>query len=112
LRYKFAYIDEIKADADETLPAFMDARVHEALERLYRQLQVQIQPSLDEILAFYREQWGEMAKDIKIFKSSSAKLKDYCDLGELYVRDYYLKHQPFQEGKILDLEVTRFYSIG
>lgn len=41
LRYKYAYIDEVKTEAEETLPAYMDARVHEALERLYRNLQVQ-----------------------------------------------------------------------
>ena len=108
LRYKYAYIDEVKTEAEETLPAYMDARVHEALERLYRNLQVQQQQSLEEILAFYHQQWKLLAKDTRIFRSTPKKMKSYHDLGARYIRDYYLSYQPFDEGKILDLEVTDF----
>lgn len=112
LRYKYAYLDEVKTEAEETLPSFMDARVHEALERLYRHLQVQKKPTLEEILAFYHQQWRVMAKDKKILNGTPRKLKSFYDLGKKFVREYYLKYQPFDEGKVLELEVTDFMPLN
>ena len=56
-QYKLAYIDKIEAET-ESIEAFMGSRVHDALEKLYRDLmKVNRLNTLQEILDFYEEVW-------------------------------------------------------
>ncbi len=58
LQYRFRYVDKIKRDV-QGIEAFMGNRVHEVLERLYRDLLMSKRPSLDELVAQYHETWKE-----------------------------------------------------
>ena len=53
LQYKFNYIDRIKVEREDTAETFLGSLVHEALEKLYRDLQYEKLVSLDELLDFF-----------------------------------------------------------
>ncbi|RPJ04757.1 MAG: hypothetical protein EHM36_09395, partial [Deltaproteobacteria bacterium] len=56
-QYKLAYIDRIETET-EGIEAFMGSRVHDALEKLYRDLmKVDKLNTLQEILDFYHQSW-------------------------------------------------------
>ena len=48
LQYKYRYIDRIRRDV-QGIEAFMGNRVHEALEKLYKDLMMERTPALEEL---------------------------------------------------------------
>jgi putative RecB family exonuclease len=57
LRYKYAYIDKIEPEAEENVDTYLGNRVHEAMEKLYRNLDLGYLMSEKEILAFFNREW-------------------------------------------------------
>ena len=55
-QYRLHYIQKIKMDT-EGIEAFMGSRVHDALEKLYRDLKMTKLNTLEELLAFYHQIW-------------------------------------------------------
>jgi len=111
LRYKYAYIDKVRPDAEETADAYLGTRVHEALERLYRNLDCGKLMSQKELLAFYKREWEKNWPDSILIVKEDSTQEDYRRVGEKYIADYYRRYKPFKEGKILDLETTDFLSL-
>jgi putative RecB family exonuclease len=106
LRYKFAYIDKVKVEAEDTVETYLGSRVHEALEKLYRNLQFERLLSLDEVLAFFNREWDKNWSDTIIIVKKEYTQENYRKMGERYIKDYYQRHKPFDKGKILGLETT------
>jgi putative RecB family exonuclease len=111
LRYKFAYIDKVKVEAEDTVETFLGSRVHEALEKLYRNLQFERLLSIDEVLAFFNREWGKNWNDTIIIVNKEYTAENYRKMGERYLKDYYKRHKPFDKGKILGLETTNTLSL-
>lgn len=102
LQYKLKYKDRIKR-YEEGIEAFLGQRFHEAMERLYAELPFRIVP-LDELLAFYEKRWAEKWHgEVKIRKEGRTP-DEYRLLGQRFIEDYYKRHHPFDQGKILGLE--------
>jgi putative RecB family exonuclease len=112
LRYKYAYIDKIKPEAEETAESFLGARMHEALEKLYRNIGYGKLITKKELLAFFRSQWVKSWPESIILVDENLSSADYRKKGEAYLRDYYKKYKPFREGRVVDLEITRFLPLG
>jgi putative RecB family exonuclease len=106
LRYKFAYIDRVKVEVEDTVETFLGSRVHEALEKLYRNLQFERLFSVDEVLAFFNREWAKNWNDTIIIVNKEYTAENYRKMGERYLKDYYKRHTPFDSGKILGLETT------
>jgi len=106
LRYKFAYIDRVKVEAEDTVETFLGSRVHEALEKLYRNLQFERLLSVDEVLAFFNREWEKNWNEMIIIVNNEDTAENYRKMGERYLKDYYKRHKPFDKGKILGLETT------
>jgi len=106
LRYKFAYIDRIKVEAEDTVETFLGSRAHEALEKLYRNLQFERLLTVDEVLAFFNREWSKNWNDSIIIVNTDYTQENYRKMGERYLKDYYRRHKPFSEGNILGLETT------
>lgn len=51
-KFKLKYIDKVETEAEESVEAFLGVRVHETLEKLYRDLQYQKENTLDDLLDF------------------------------------------------------------
>jgi len=104
LQYRLRYVDKVKIEESETIEAFMGSRVHETLEKLYRDLRLTKTNSIDDLLSFYHENWVKnYSDDVKIIKKGYSP-ENYKDTGAKCIREYYARYLPFNEGKTLGLE--------
>lgn len=104
LQYRLRYVDKVKTDEPETIEAFMGSRVHETLEKLYRDLRLSRMNTLEELLSFYNDAWYKnYYDDIRIVKAGYTPM-NYRDTGEKCIREYYARYLPFNDGKTLGLE--------
>jgi putative RecB family exonuclease len=103
LQYKYRYIDRIRKEV-QGIEAFMGNRVHEALEKLYRDLQMERKPSLEELTSLYHRNWENLhSEKIRIVKTEYGP-EHYRKVGERCIVDFYKTYDPFQDGMTLGLE--------
>ena len=108
LQYKFAYIDKIKVEAEDTIETYLGSKVHEALEKLYRDKRFEKSTTLEELLVFYNTIWEENWKDSIIIVKKDYSADNYRKMGERMLTDYYSRHKPFDQGRIIGLETQAF----
>jgi len=110
LQYKYRYIDKIKRDR-ESIEAFMGKRVHETLEKLYKDIKVTKVPSLGDLLTFYTDAWRKnWTGNVEIIRKDYTE-ENYRKLGERCIRDYYRRYYPFDQGKTIGLEQQIFIKL-
>jgi putative RecB family exonuclease len=102
LQYKLNYIDRIKR-YEEGVEAFLGQRFHEAMEYLYAERAARIVP-LEELLASYEKQWDDTWHDEVKIRRENRTADDYKAMGRRFIEDYYKRHSPFEEGRVLGLE--------
>jgi putative RecB family exonuclease len=103
-QYKLSYIDKIEAET-ESIEAFMGSRVHDALEKLYRDLmKVDKLNTLGEILDFYQQSWEKNWKDTIQIIRKEYSIEDYQQQGKKCIAEYYRRYHPFDHGKTVGLE--------
>ncbi|MFH1211740.1 MAG: PD-(D/E)XK nuclease family protein [Candidatus Woesearchaeota archaeon] len=112
LKFKFNYIDHIETEIEETVEAFLGSRVHEALEKLYKDLKFLKLNSLQELLAFYNEEWKKSWNDGIVIVRSEYDSENYRKMGEKYISDYYNRYKPFNDSRTVGLETQSFVEIG
>ncbi len=104
LQYRLRYVDKIKLDEVETIEAFMGLRVHETLEKLYKNLRLSKTNTPEDLLSFYNENWQKYySDDIRVVREGYSP-QNYKDTGAKCIREYYSRYQPFNDGKTLGLE--------
>ncbi len=103
LKFKFSYLDRI-AREDETAESFMGSLVHETLEKLYAELKVEKENSLEELLAHYRGLWGERWNGQVRIINRAFSAEHYRLLGERCLTDYYHHYHPFRESYTVGVE--------
>ncbi len=103
LQYRFRYIDKIRRDT-QGIEAFMGNRVHEVLERLYRDLMMSKRPSLDELVSLYHENWREQFSDKVTIVKTEYTADHYRQVGERCVASYYRRYEPFDQAPTVGLE--------
>jgi putative RecB family exonuclease len=102
-KYKLQYIDRIRMDEKKSVELFLGSRVHDALEKLYKDLGFMKLLSKDELLAFYSAEWDRLwTDDITIVKEYSAE--NYREMGASYLSLYYEQYHPFDDMTIIGLE--------
>jgi putative RecB family exonuclease len=109
-QYKLAYIDKIKVET-EGIEAFMGSRVHEALEKLYRDLKVTKLNTVEDLLNFYHQSWEKNWNDMIQIVRKDYSAEDYCHLGEKCITNYYRRYYPFDHGKTLGLEEHIYFPL-
>jgi len=103
-KFKLKYLDKIETEVEQSVEAFLGSRVHETLEKLYRDLEFHKMNSLDDLLCFLRSEWEKQwSEDIVIVRDEYGKL-NYLSMAEQYVRDYYHRYEPFDQGKTISIE--------
>jgi putative RecB family exonuclease len=109
-QYRFAYIEKIETET-EGIEAFMGSRVHEALEKLYRDLKVTRLNTVEELLGFYRQSWERNWSDTVQIIRKGYEAEDYRRLGEKAITSYYGRYHPFDQGSTLGLEESVFFPL-
>ncbi len=108
LQYKFAYIDKVKVEVEDTIETFLGSRVHEALEKLYRDKRFEKLMTCEELLAYFNKIWKEKWKDSIIIVKKDYTAENYRKMGERQLTDYYNHQQPFDKGRVIGLETQDF----
>ncbi|MDO9123471.1 MAG: PD-(D/E)XK nuclease family protein, partial [Deltaproteobacteria bacterium] len=109
-QYRLHYIQKIKMDT-EGIEAFMGSRVHDALEKLYRDLKMTKLNILEELLAFYHQSWEKnWSESVQIIRKEY-HAEDYRRLGEKCITDYYKRYYPFDQGRTLGIEETIYFPL-
>ena len=103
LQYRFRYLDRIKRDV-QSIEAFMGNRVHETLEKLYRDLMMSRRTSLDELVALYQRAWRENWSERITIVKTEYTADHYRQVGERCLIGYYRRYEPFDDGQTLGLE--------
>ena len=109
-QYKLAYIDKIEVET-EGIEAFMGSRVHDALEKLYRDLKVTKLNTLEELLDFYHQSWEKNWSEMVQIIRKEYSAEDYRRLGEKCISDYYKRYYPFDQGRTLGLEENIYFPL-
>ncbi len=113
LKYRYRYVDRVRPEeAFEGIEAFMGKRVHETLERLYKDILIGRGPALAEMLEVYEENWlKNWHSDVRVVHPDY-KAEDYRTKGEDCVKKYYERYHPFDSEKTLGLEERIAVTIG
>jgi putative RecB family exonuclease len=106
LKFRFAYIENIETEIEESIESFLGSRVHEALEKLYKDLMFEKLDSIEEILEFYNEEWYKNWNEgIMVVKENEGYTpENYRRMGERFLRDYYKRYYPFNQSRTIALE--------
>lgn len=107
LQFKYHYIDKIKTEQEDTVETFLGSLVHEALEKLYKDLRFEKHLTLQELLDWFNTEWRRRwnPKTIKIVRKEYEE-ENYRSMGERYLTDYYDRYRPFDQTKTIGLETT------
>jgi len=109
-QYRLHYIQKIKVDT-KGIEAFMGSRVHDVLEKLYRDLKMTKLNTLEELINFYHQCWEKnWSETIQIIRKEY-RAEDYRSLGEKCITDYYKRYYPFDQGRTLGLEETIYFPL-
>ncbi len=112
LRFKFGYIDQVETEIKETVEAFLGKRVHEVLEKLYKDLKFQKLNSVQELLAFYNDFWEKNWNDGIVIVRDEYNQENFRKMGEKFITDYYNRYKPFNHTRTIGLETQSFVEIG
>ncbi len=103
-KFKLQYIDRVETEIEESIETFLGSRVHEVLEKLYRDLQFQKMNSVEDLLRFLHNEWEKNWSDTIVIANNEYTPENYLKMAEKYVADYYKRYYPFNQGKTIALE--------
>ncbi|HVQ00182.1 MAG TPA: PD-(D/E)XK nuclease family protein [Candidatus Thermoplasmatota archaeon] len=103
-RFKLQYIDKVETEIEESIEAYLGSRVHDALEKLYRDYEHQQLDSLEELLDFLRDEWKSNWSEAIVIVDTAYKPENYLKMAERYIADYYKRYHPFDQGRTVALE--------
>lgn len=102
-KYKFRYIENIRTET-EGIEAFVGKRVHEALEKLYKDLKMGRLHTREDLLAFYEVEWEKTWHGKVNVVREGITPGHYFELGKRCISDYYKRFHPFNQTRTLGLE--------
>ncbi|MCZ6691234.1 MAG: PD-(D/E)XK nuclease family protein [Planctomycetota bacterium] len=103
LKYRYRYIDKIRT-GKETIEPFLGLRVHETLEKLYRDVKSGLVPSLPDLLSHLSTIWDRRwHSGVRIVRPGRTA-EDYRRIGRACVETYYKKFVPFDQDRTIGLE--------
>ena len=104
LKFKYRYIDRVKVEIKDTIETYLGSRVHETLEKLYRDLRFERVLSLKDLHDYFNKKWTENWDEAIKIVNKEYSSENYRKMGERYIRDYFNRNKPFDKGKIIGLE--------
>jgi putative RecB family exonuclease len=111
LQYRMRYVDQVEVPRRESIEAFLGKRVHEALEYLYQRVEMGYVPSLTELTEHFREAWEREWTDAIHIVRSGETVAGYAAIAERCLTLYYRRHEPFDRGRTVDVEMLVTYPL-
>src|ERR1019366_9064878 len=102
-KYRFRYIENIRTDS-EGIEAFVGKRVHESLEKLYRDLKLTKLNSLEDILKFYESEWEKNWPGKGGVARGGVPPGPFFGMGPQGLGGFFPGFAPFKQGKAAGLE--------
>jgi hypothetical protein len=103
LKYKFKYLDHIPPQR-EGIELFLGNRVHNVLEKVYRNLWTGRVNRLDELKEFYAFRWNEeWHQQIHVARTGET-VDDYFAYGLDCIDNFYRENYPFKQSRTVGLE--------
>lgn len=112
LQYKLQYIEKPEVEEKEGIEAFLGSRVHDALERLYKDLRYSKFLTIDEVIKFYNEVWDKEWHDAVTIRKKELSAQNYRDTGIRCLKDYYSKYAPFNHATAIGIEERISFSLS
>ena len=104
-KYHYQYVAKIKLEErPEGIEAFLGSRVHDALEKLYRDHSNGKSLTKDELVAFFGDGWQEQFHDSITIVKQEYTADDYQRVGVQCLEEFYDRHAPLDSSKIIGLE--------
>ena len=104
-QYKLRYIDRIRPpEGEEGIEAFLGSRVHETLEKLFKELILTKLNSLEDLHEYYKKRWERNWHDNVVIVKKEFTKDHYYDTGIHAIANYYRRHYPFNQSKTLSTE--------
>ncbi|MFH1133696.1 MAG: PD-(D/E)XK nuclease family protein [Nanoarchaeota archaeon] len=104
LKFKFEYIDKVETEIEDTAEAFLGTRVHETLQKLYKDLKLGKKDSLAELHAWYDGEWERNWNDKVLIVREGLAVGHYRALGRKFISDYYARYDPFDQEQTISTE--------
>jgi putative RecB family exonuclease len=104
-KYYYSYIErtDFRAKTEDTIELFLGKRVHECLEALYKELPTRTMTE-QQLIDMFDQLWTKKwLPSIKIV-NKSLPAQHYLELGCKCLSQYFRKHYPFNQHKILGTE--------
>ena len=111
LRFKFQYIDKIKVEITDTVETFLGSRVHDVLEKLYKDLKFQKKNSLKQLLEHFEKIWVKNWNDNIIIVRENFNKENWKQMGIKFITDYYERYKPFDQEQTIDIEKQVFFQL-
>ena len=109
--YKLQYVDKIEIEEVESVEAFLGARVHEALEKLYKDVRMTKLPAQDEVIQYFERMWDENWHEGVNIVRTEYTAEHYKELGRRYITEYYGQYCPFDSSRTIALEHLIFFPL-
>jgi len=103
-QYKLRYVEKAEPEIQETIELFMGKRVHETLEKLYKDKKFKKLVSKATLLKFYKDNWNKEISDNVLVVKEGLTQNNYKKMGMKFIEDYYNQYKPFDQFSILGLE--------
>ena len=110
-KYKLKYIVRIKPP-EKGIEAFLGNRVHETLEKLYKELLLTKLNRLEELLEFYNSQWEKSWHENVVVTRKEFTVDHYRNTGREAISSYYKRYSPFNQSKTLSTEFQINFKIN
>ena len=111
-QFKFRYIDRLKLpEVADGIEAFLGSRVHDVLEKLYKELILSKLNSLEDLLAYYESEWMKNWHENILVVKKEFTADHYRNAGRDSIKNYYQRYQPFQQDKTLATEILINFKI-
>jgi putative RecB family exonuclease len=110
LKYRFKYLDEIETQR-ENIEAFVGKRVHDAVEKLFRDLWDGRLNHSGDLKDFYASRWSEeWHEDVHVVRQGETA-DDYFAHGLECIDNFYRENYPFKQSRTVALEERVEFSL-
>jgi len=103
-QFAFRYIEKPDIEKMDTIEAFLGSRVHDTLEKLYTDVEMERTPKWEDTLADFEARWDREWSDRVTIVRGDYTPEDYRNVGRRCLKEYFVRHFPFREGKVIGLE--------